>query len=143
MTKRLRTRFALASSSAVCLFAIACGSRAVAPSIEFTIVPKADAGGPGVLAPVAGRVTGARPNQRVVLFARSDQGWWVQPFRSRPFTDIGPDSTWTSAIHLGQEYAALLVDADYLPPATAETLPEPGGGIVAVARVRGSGKPAS
>lgn len=140
MTKRLRTRLALAPSSFVCLLAIACGSPVVAPSIEFTIVPKADAGGPGVLAPVAGRVTGARPNQRVVLFARSDQGWWVQPFRSRPFTEIGPDATWTNAIHLGQEYAALLVEADYRPPATSETLPEPGGGIVAVARVPGSGK---
>jgi hypothetical protein len=64
----------------------------------------------------------------------------VQPFRSRPFTDIERDSTWKSAIHLGQEYAALLVDADYRPPATAESLPELGGGVVAVARVGGSGK---
>lgn len=103
-------------------------------------MPKADAGGPGVLADVEGRVTGAQPNQRVVLFTRSDEGWWVQPFRSRPFTEIERDSTWKSAIHLGQEYAALLVDTDYRPPATAESLPELGGGIVAVARVSGTGK---
>ena len=137
---RVRTALALAASSLVCLLAISCGSPSVAPSIEFTTIPQADAGGPEALAPVAGRVTGARPNQRIVLFARSDQGWWVQPFRSRPFTDIERDSTWKSAIHLGQEYAALLVDADYRPPATAESLPERGGGIVAVARVGGSGK---
>ena len=93
-----------------------------------------------MLEPVAGRVRGARPNQRIVLFTRSDEGWWVQPFRSRPFTDIEGDSTWKSSIHLGQEYAAVLVDADYRPPATAESLPELGGGIVAVARVAGTGK---
>ena len=140
MTGRLRRALALATSSFACLLAISCGSPAVAPSIEFTAIPKADAGGPAELAPVAGRVKGARPNQRVVLFARSDQGWWVQPFRSRPFTEIAPDSTWKSAIHLGQEYAALLVDADYRPPATAESLPELGGGILAVTRVAGSGQ---
>jgi hypothetical protein len=140
MTRRFRTVLALATSSFVCLFAISCGSPNVAPSIEFTTIPKADAGGPAALAPVAGRVKGARPNQRIVLFTRSDEGWWVQPFRSRPFTDIERDSKWKSSIHLGQEYAALLVDADYRPPATAESLPELGGGIVAVARVGGSGK---
>jgi hypothetical protein len=134
---RLRTALALATWS-MCL--ISCGSANVAPSIEFTTIPRADAGGPGVLAPVAGRVTGARPSQRIVLFTRSDEGWWVQPFRSRPFTDIDPDSSWKSSIHLGQEYAALLVEADYRPPATAPSLPELGGGIVAVTRADGSGK---
>ena len=140
MTKRSRTGLVLATSSFVCLFAICCRSPTAAPSIEFTTVPKADAGGPAALAPVAGRVTGARPNQRIVLFARSDQGWWVQPFRSKPFTEIGPDATWKTSIHLGQEYAALLVDADYRPPATTESLPEVGGGIVAVTRASGTGK---
>ncbi|HEU4894146.1 MAG TPA: hypothetical protein VFT47_21465 [Vicinamibacterales bacterium] len=140
MTKRLRTTRALATSLSVCLFASSCRSEPVAPSIEFTTVPQANAGGPGVLSPVAGRVQGARANQRIVLFARSDEGWWVQPFRSRPFTDIERDSTWKNAIHLGQEYAALLVEADYRPPATAESLPGLGGGILAVARVPGSGK---
>ena len=140
MTRYLRTLRALAAPSFACLFVISCGPSDVPPSIEFTTIPKADAGGPGVLAAVEGRVKGARPNQRIVLFARSDQGWWVQPFRSRPFTDIDRDSTWKNSIHLGQEYAALLVEADYRPPATAESLPEPGGGVVAVARAPGSGK---
>ena len=139
MTRRSPTGIALVTWSFWLLFALACGSPPVAPTIEFTTIPQANAGGPAELAGVAGRVTGARPNQRIVLFAKSDQGWWVQPFRSRPFTDIAPDSTWKSSIHLGQEYAALLVDADYRPPATTESLPERGGGIVAVARVGGSG----
>ena len=140
MTRHLRTALSLAMLSSSALFAIACRTEPVTPSIEFTTIPKADAGGPGVVAPIAGRVKGARTNQRIVLFARSDQGWWVQPFRSRPFTDIAPDATWKSEIHLGQEYAALLVDADYRPPATTESLPEPGGGVVAVTRVPGTGK---
>jgi hypothetical protein len=46
------------------------------PAIEFTTVPPADTGGPDKLAPVAGRVRAAHPNQRVVLFARSG-AWWV------------------------------------------------------------------
>jgi hypothetical protein len=140
MTRRVRTGLAIATTSIVSLCAFACRTPPVAPTIEFTTIPRAAIGGPAALVPVAGRVTGARPNQRVVLFARSDEGWWVQPDRSRPFTEIERDSTWKSSTHLGQEYAALLVDADYRPPATAEALPEIGGGIVAVTRVEGSGK---
>ena len=109
------------------------------PSIEFTTVPRADDGGPASLEAVAGRVSGAGPNQRIVVFARSGGVWWVQPFRSRPFTEIARDSTWTNSIHLGIEYAAMLVDADYRPPATTESLPERGGSVKAVARVAGSG----
>jgi hypothetical protein len=140
MTRVFRTALVLAISSLVSSFAISCRSETVPPSIEFTTIPKADAGGPGVLAPVAGRAKGARPGQRIVLFARSDEGWWVQPFRSRPFTNIERDATWKNSIHLGQEYAALLVDADYRPPATAHSLPEIGSGVVAVSRSGGTGK---
>jgi hypothetical protein len=139
MTRRVRRFVAVATLCFGYSCVVACRSRAAAPSVAFTVVPRADAGGPAVLADVAGRVTGAGPGQRVVLFAKSDQGWWVQPFRSRPFTAIQPDSSWKSQIHLGQEYAALLVDADYRPPATAESLPERGGGVLAVARTGGSG----
>jgi len=140
MTRRLRKAFALATVPFACLFAISCRSPTVPPSVEFTTVPQAAVGGPGTLAPVAGRVKGAQPNQRIVLFTKSDQGWWVQPFRSRPFTEIAADSTWQSSIHLGQEYAALLVGPEYRPPATAESLPELGGGVIAAARVGGTGK---
>ncbi len=136
-----RSALALATASIVCLLASACRSPRSAdnPSIELTTIPRADAGGPATLAPVTGRVTGARPDQRIVLYARSGGVWWVQPFRSRPFTDIERDSTWKNSIHLGTEYAALLVDADYRPSGTAESLPERGGGVAAVARVAGSG----
>jgi hypothetical protein len=140
MTRRLPSATVL-TASFVCLVAICCrvGRSSVEPAIEFTTIPRADAGGPAALGPVAGRVQGARPDQRIVMFAKSGDVWWVQPFRSRPFTAIEPDSTWKNSIHLGTEYAALLVDADYHPPGTTESLPEPGGGVAAVTRVAGSG----
>src|SRR5262245_41875677 len=136
MTRRSSAAAAIAASSMVCLIAMSCRSpRATAdPSIEFTTIPRAEAGGPATLEPVAGRVTGARPNQRVVVFARSGGVWWVQPFRSRPFTEIEGGATWKNSIHLGTEYAALLVDADFRPPGTVQTLPERGNGVAAIVR---------
>lgn len=90
------------------------------------------------MAAIAGRVTGARPGQRIVLFSRSGP-WWVQPLTAEPFTSIEPDSTWKSRIHLGVEYAALLVDSSYRPPDTTEVLPQPGGSVIALATVKGAG----
>src|SRR5262249_53763032 len=101
-----------------------------------TKVPAADKGGPDTLDVVEGRVAGARPGQRIVLFSKSGV-WWVQPEARKPFTEIRPDSTWTSPTHLGTAYAALLVDAAYGPPLSAETLPEKGGGIAAMTVVPG------
>ena len=106
-----------------CLFVVfglalsACGGRAadVRPSIEITRVPPADKGGPDTLDVIEGRVTGARPGQRVVLFAKG-RVWWVQPDAKEPFTEIQKDSRWKSSTHLGTEYAALLVEPDYRPP---------------------------
>src|SRR5215813_12032698 len=90
-----------------------CARKPAAPvyAVEFTLVPEAAPGGPDRMAPIAGRVRGAHPGQHVVLFAKSG-AWWVQPFRFRPFTTIEPDSSWKSTIHLGTEYAALLVDSE-------------------------------
>jgi len=90
------------------------------------------------MVPIAGRVTGARPGQRIVLFARSGV-WWVQPLTSDPFTTVAADATWKNQVHLGVEYAALLVDPGYRPPDTTEALPPPGGGVVAVATIKGLG----
>ena len=137
---RLRLVATFATLWSVCLSTTACRARTerTDPIIEFTVVPPADNGGPEKVAPVAGRVRGAGANQRIVLFARSG-GWWVQPYRSQPFTAIQPDATWKNTIHLGTEYAALLVAQDYRPPATTESLPAPGGAILAVASAKGSG----
>jgi hypothetical protein len=118
----------------VCLVIAACRSSnpPSRPSISFTRLPPAAQGSPNIVNAIEGRVTGARPEQRIVLFARSGH-WWVQPTVSQPFTPIARDSTWKSSTHPGSAYAALLVDRGYTPPPTANALPQPGGPIRAVA----------
>jgi signal transduction histidine kinase len=106
------------------------------PSIEFRKVPLVDEGGAGKIDDIEGRVIGARAGQQIVLYARSGD-WYVQPFTDRSFTKIQPDSTWKNSTHLGTEYAALLVEPGYRPPARVDALPFPGGGVVAVKVVSG------
>jgi PAS domain S-box-containing protein len=107
-----------------------------APVIEFTRVPLAGEGGPDRTDTVEGRVIRARPGDRIVLFAHWGS-WWVQPRVDQPFTIIEPDSTWRNSSHRGTEYAALLVDANYQPPANVDSLPPTGLGVVAIAVVQG------
>jgi hypothetical protein len=57
-----------------------------------------------------------------------------------PFTEIQPNSTWKNTTHLGTEYAALLVEPGYRPPATTDALPTQGGGVIVVATVKGKGE---
>lgn len=108
----------------------------VRPSIEFLRIPQADEGGRDKHDIIEGRVTGARPGQQIVLYARSGK-WWVQPLVDQPFTKIQSTKKWVNATHLGTEYAALLVDSGYRPPATTDVLPAPGGAVAAVAVVKG------
>ncbi|HXB69386.1 MAG TPA: glycoside hydrolase family 16 protein [Candidatus Acidoferrales bacterium] len=122
----------------VCLLTMDCRSRhaEAPPSIEFTRLPPAGEGSPDLVDSIAGRVTGARPGQRIVLFARSGV-WWVQPLAGEPFTTIQQDSTWKNSTHPGTSYAALLVDAGYKPPLTVNSLPLKGGPVQAVATAEG------
>ncbi|HET6900119.1 MAG TPA: sensor histidine kinase [Vicinamibacteria bacterium] len=112
----------------------ATGSRRTiaASAIEFTLVPPEAPGGAEQLTAIEGRATEARPGQRIVLYARSGD-WYVQPYANAPFTVIEGDGTWRSPTHLGTEYAALLVDAEYRPLAKTPALPGIGGGVVVVA----------
>ncbi len=112
-----------------------CGSPRSA-TVGFTQVPDAGPGGAEKTVRIGGRVTGNKPGQRVVLFAR-DGTWYVQPFASKPFTEIQPDHSWTNITHVGTEYAALLVERDYAPPRVADVLPAQGGPVIAVATVAG------
>ena len=106
------------------------------PSIEFIRIPLAAEGGPDKLDIIEGRVTQARPGQKIVLFARWGP-WWVQPLADQPFTTIQPDSTWRNSTHFGTDYAALLVDPGYQPPPTTGTLPSEGTGVIAVKITKG------
>ena len=127
----------LLGTQSLVLFA-GCATRSFAgrPSIEFSVIPIAQEGGPDKQSPISGHVTGARPGQRIVLFAKSGI-WWVQPTVDEPFTPIKPDSSWTGSTHLGTEYAALLVQPGYHPPPTLEVLPPEGGDVIAVKTVQG------
>jgi signal transduction histidine kinase len=123
---------------ALCLLLVGCGARTpkAGPFIEFTKIPLAGEGGPDKLDTIEGRVTLARPGQRIVLFARWGP-WWVQPLADQPLTEIQADSTWKSPTHFGTEYAALLVDPGYHPQATIDVLPNEGGSVIAVAITKG------
>lgn len=126
------------------LFLSSCRPRSAntKPSIEFTIIPQADPGGPDSNGTISGRVVGAHPGQQIILFARAGK-WWVQPRADQPFTVIQADSQWTNSTHLGSEYAALLVEPGYRPPTTIDELPKEGGEIVAVKAVLGAQPPAA
>jgi hypothetical protein len=109
-------------------------------SIEFDKVPPTGQGGDLPLSTAAGRVKGARPGEKIVLYARDLNGvWWVQPQAVQPFITIKSDSSWETLSHLGTDYAALLVESGYRPPATTNVLPGQGGKVLVVATVKGVG----
>jgi signal transduction histidine kinase len=107
------------------------------PVIVFDHVPPAEPGGASRLVDVDGRVVAPGSGRRLVLYARSGD-WYVQPFADAPFTEIRPNASWSSRTHLGTEYAALLVEPGYRPPAITAVLPGPGGGVVAVEVAEGT-----
>jgi hypothetical protein len=88
---------------------------------------------------VEGRVTGARPGQQIVLFAKTDGRWGVCRQSGKASTNIGTDGRWKASVHLGIQYAALLVDPTYTPPEQTESLPIVGSGVAAEAVVNGKG----
>ena len=88
---------------------------------------------------VEGRATGARPGQRIVLYAKTDGRWGVCRQSGQLSTNIEADGRWKASVHLGIKYAALLVDSTYNPPEQTESLPIVGNGVVALAAVNGEG----
>jgi hypothetical protein len=122
--------------AALCLHACRAPEPVAPPVIHFTTVPEGVEGGPEAVTTIAGRVTGAKAGQRIVIYAKSGV-WWVQPLRLEPFTAIQADTSWKTQTHFGFEYAALLVDPSYRPPATLNDLPAQGGAVLALATVKG------
>ena len=88
---------------------------------------------------IEGRATGGRPGQRIVLYANTDGRWGVCRQAGQPFTNIEADGRWKASVHLGIQYAALLVDPTYSPPEQTESLPIVGNGVVTLAVVNGEG----
>jgi len=106
------------------------------PRITFTEIPPAAVGGAVRTATIAGRVEGARQDDRLVLFAKSG-AWYVQPMRHNPFTQIDADGRWRTTTHLGTAYAAMVVRDNYRPPDTTPSLPALTQDVVAIATVEG------
>lgn len=111
------------------------GASSTAPVIRFTSVPLAGTDNPEKVSTIKGRVIGALPGQQIVLYAKGENVWWVQPRADRPFTTIQANSTWKNSTHPGSEYAALLVGPDFHPPLTTGALPSEG--VLASAIVQG------
>ena len=107
------------------------------PTIEFTRVPPADNGGPDTLETIEGKVKGAKPGQKIVVFAHSEV-WWAEPRLGGLLIPIQADSTWKTPTHLGTQYAAALVEPGYQPPFTSDTLPKEGGQLIAIAETAGA-----
>lgn len=126
----------------LCIVLSSCQSRHtdIGPSIEFTKIPPAAEGGREKVDTISGRVKNARPGQQIVIYARSGP-WWVQPWPDHALIPIRADSTWSTETHLGFEYAALLVDADYHPLPTMDVVPTSGGAVSLVKVVKGTGTP--
>src|SRR5215472_1509249 len=118
-----------------CLLLGACHTRSSSstPEITFERIPLADVGGPDKLDTIAGHATDVQAGQQIVLYAKSQELWRIQPFTERPYTKIQTDSRWSNQTHLGTEYAALLINPGYKPPRTTENLPVLGAGVAAVA----------
>jgi hypothetical protein len=88
---------------------------------------------------VDGRVTGARAGQRIVLYAMTDGRWGLCAQSGQPFVKIESDGTWKASVHLGIQYAGLLVDPTYDPHEQIESLPAVGNGVMALTVVNGKG----
>ena len=88
---------------------------------------------------IDGRVTGTRPGQRIVLYAKTDGRWGLCRQSGQPFINIESDGRWKASVHLGLQYAAMLLDPTYNPPEQTESLPIVGNGVVALVVVNGEG----
>src|SRR5271169_843278 len=125
----------------VCFVLTGChsSSKNSAPTVAFSKVAAAYQEGDYKTDIIDGRVTGARPGQRLVLYANTDGRWGLCQQSDQPFTNIESDGRWKASVHLGLQYAALLVDPTYNPPQQIESLPIVGNGVVALTVVNGEG----
>ena len=103
------------------------------PAVRITQVPRVGSGGPEETTPISGEVSGwGVSGARVVLYAFTEDGWYVQPYTENPITEIGPDGKWSNETHLGQSYAAVLVGPSFKPKDKLSSPPQPGGNVLAI-----------
>jgi hypothetical protein len=75
----------------------------------------------------------------MVLYAKTDGRWGLCGQSDQPYIAIESDGRWKASVHLGLQYAALLVDPSYDPPQQTESLPIVGSGVAALVVVNGEG----
>jgi hypothetical protein len=130
----------------MCVALVGCHAgpkRDVEAKISFTQVPQWSTGDQDEHDVIEGTVRGARQGQRIVLYSKCGNLWWLQPLLTSPFTAISLDKQWRNETHLGTEYAALLVDPSYRPAAVLRRPPKRGGAIADIAVARGQDKSSS
>lgn len=133
---RIGTRVGLAVLAPLCLTLLnlvaGCTPSATATAVQLTRVPPGSEGGPDRLSEIDGTVRGANRSQQIVVYARAGSVWWIQPLATHPFTSIASNNSWKASTHLGNAYAALLVDPGFEPSPTMKALPTVGNGVSAV-----------
>ena len=108
--------------------------------VEMIEIPPAAKGGPDTRANIAGRITGeVPPDSRVVIYARDDGVWFIQPTTNAKHS-IARDGSWSSWTHTGTAYAVLVVPADFVPLRTLDTIPSVRSDIFARVVVDGRAK---
>jgi TIR domain len=107
-------------------------------NVRFETIPKTR-GGSGRRGSISGRVFGLqRPTElKVVIYSRIKK-WYVQPFRSTPFTNIDEHGLWSNRIRFGDRYAALAVHETFIPQSPLIDLPIVEGNILGRAEVSAS-----
>jgi hypothetical protein len=116
-------------------------------AIRFITIPPFDSkGGPTTSADIEGEVDGLKETEqetgefRIVLYAKTDSTWWVQPLAAAPYTLLDRHGRFFSWTHTGTNYAALLVRKGYVAPEAIDgELPE-GPAILARKEVPGKRK---
>ena len=135
-----RAAIQVAALAATCFLLEGCSnwfSKSI-PKITFSDVPAAYDGGLDMLSKLTGNVQGGQPGQHVVLYAKSEGRWWIQP-AAKSINHGAAQIEWQGQTHPGFEYGALLIDEGVTPPQSIERLPAVGGGVAAVATVPGRG----
>lgn len=111
--------------------------QSVDPKISFTQVPQWSLGDENLQDVMEGTISGARQGQRLVIYTKTGNLWWVQPLVSSPFTSIQSDHVWRNEVHLGTDYGVLLVDPSYDPAPVLAQLPNRGQGVSAISVTHG------
>lgn len=88
-------------------------------AITFITIPPYDAkGGPTTSADIEGQVDGVKDAEqyRIILYAKTDSTWWVQPLAAARYTLLDRNGRFFSWTHTGTRYAALLAHKGFVAP---------------------------